>query len=174
MDFQGEAMAEKEMEGEKGCIGPVGERGPRQYSGNSKEKQIEEHLISLMNLLGVSIGNFVTKEIDTNSNSDITKLDQRIVNICKSSEHALSLSLKGYSVTADGKLYSGWWDNMCPSKIEEIFMRDTCCPWLKDNVIGAKFLYVLTAFWGCDHTDYYVFEYENGVFKFTSNTFAVT
>lgn len=127
-----------------------------------------------MNILGVKVGNFSTTEIQTNANSTITPHNERIVNICKSCEHALSLDLTGYHVTADGKLYQGWWDNVQPHKVEDKFRYDKCCQWMKENIQGAKFLYVLTAFWGCDHTTFYVLEYENGTYRFTENTYAVT
>ena len=97
-----------------------------------------------------------------------------ITNICKSSKHALSLSMEGYFVTPDSKLYQGWWDEICPIGVEEKFNADNCCQWLKDNIAGAKFLYILTAFWGSDHTKYYVFEYDGDNYRFTSDTFAIT
>lgn len=97
-----------------------------------------------------------------------------VMEICKSCKHAVNLNLSGYNITADRKLYRGWWDKMCPCNMEDRFKSNECYQWLIDNIKGAKFLYVLTAFWGCNHTTYYVFEYEDGSYSFTEQTFAVT
>lgn len=97
-----------------------------------------------------------------------------IEQICKSCNHALSISLKGYYVTTTGKLFRGWWDEMKPTSLDEIFKYDERLQWLKEHIGGAQFLYVLTAFWGCDHTTYYVYEYGDGSYRMAENTFAMT
>lgn len=167
-------MSVKGLECGQGCIGPVGPISPRDEQGFTRQEQIEKHLTILMNLLGVKAGNFVTKEIKVSAKSNITELDERIVNICKSCGHALSICLSGHYITDDRELEHGWWDSMCPCEIMDRFKYNKCFQWLNDNIRGAKFLYELTTFWGCNHTKWYVFEYKDGTYRLTSETFATT
>lgn len=168
-------MSEQETKGVKGEKGYIGPRGDEWLNESDKRHgDIEKHLIGLMNLLGVKISNFSTKEIHDKPNTTITKRDEQIIEICKSSGHVLSLNIQGYHITDDGKLYSGWWDSMCPRNVEDTFKYDICCQWLSDNIKGAKFLYILTAFWGCDHTNYYIFEYPDGSYRKTEHCYAIT
>lgn len=88
---------------------------------------------------------------------------QKITKICNSVKHALFVEVTGYHVTKDGKIYQGWWDAIQPRSIEEFFD-----PWMKANAAGAVFIYIIKTFFGCDHTTYYVFEYEDGSYRYTS------
>lgn len=101
-------------------------------------------------------------------------INQIIVEICKICECIVSLKIEGFSVNSEGKVFKGWWDEMCPRTIEEMFHYDEKLQWLKDNVAGAEYLYKLNTFWGCAHTTYYLFKYGDGNYKHTEHVYAIT
>ena len=136
--------------------------------------KMDEYIECLKKLVAKSESENWSKEKNEKERDKLnTRVNSKITDICKNCHHALSLSLSSYFIK-DSKLYQGWWDQMSPRVLSDIFKNDEMLKWLERNISGATHFYYLTGFWGVDHTEYYVFEYGEGNYLIKEHTYAIT